>query len=116
MSARYGGYVAWRTVVDERELSPAGFAALDDALTYYVRPGSHALTYPIPNYDGAVAPGHRLMNLVWYRNVPDGEPLAALLTDRSGRRREVSVPPGAVRDEFLAELRATAEKDLPPAL
>jgi 2,6-dihydroxypyridine 3-monooxygenase len=113
---RYGGYVAWRTVVDEADLSPVTFAALDDSLTYYVRPGTHALTYPIPNYDGAVEPGHRLMNLVWYRNVPEGRPLTDLLTDRSGRQRDVSLPPGAVRDEFLAELRATAVSDLPPAL
>jgi 2,6-dihydroxypyridine 3-monooxygenase len=113
---RYGGYVAWRTVVDEADLSPQTFAALDDSLTYFVRPGTHALTYPIPNYDGAVLPGHRLMNLVWYRNVPGGRPLADLLTDRSGRQRDVSLPPGAVRDEFLAELRATAVSDLPPAL
>lgn len=113
---RYGGYVAWRTVVDEADLSPETFAALDDSLTYFVRPGTHALTYPIPNYDGAVLPGHRLMNLVWYRNVPGGRPLADLLTDRSGRQRDVSLPPGAVRDEFLAELRATAISDLPPAL
>jgi 2,6-dihydroxypyridine 3-monooxygenase len=113
---RYGGYVAWRGVVDEAELTPETFATLDDSLTYYVRPGTHALTYPIPNYDGAVEPGRRLMNLVWYRNVPDGRPLADLLTDRSGRQRDVSVPPGAVRDEFLAELRATAMSDLPPAL
>jgi 2,6-dihydroxypyridine 3-monooxygenase len=113
---RYGGYVAWRGVVDEAELSPETFAALDDSLTYFVRPGTHALTYPIPNYDGAVEPGHRLMNLVWYRNVAEGRPLADLLTDRSGRQRDVSLPPGAARDEFLAELRATALSDLPPAL
>ncbi|SFL49755.1 FAD-dependent monooxygenase [Geodermatophilus ruber] len=113
---RYGGYVAWRAVVDERELSPATFAALDDSLTYFVRPGTHALTYPIPHYDGAVEPGRRLMNLVWYRNVPDGEPLADLLTDRSGRRREVSLPPGAVREEHLADFAATAAARLPPPL
>ena len=112
---RYGGYVAWRGVVDEQDLSPKTFAALDDSLTYWFRPGTHALSYPIPNYDGAVAPGHRLMNLVWYRNVPEGEPLADLLTDRSGRRRDVSLPPGAVRDEHLAELRAAAAT-LPPPL
>ena len=113
---RYGGYVAWRGVVDERELSPATFAALDDSLTYYVRPGTHALTYPIPHYDGAVEPGHRLMNLVWYRNVPEGPALADLLTDRSGKRRDVSLPPGAVRDEHLADFRATAREQLPPPL
>jgi 2,6-dihydroxypyridine 3-monooxygenase len=113
---RYGGYVAWRGVVDEKDLTPATFAALDDSLTYYVRPGTHALTYPIPNYDGAVEPGRRLMNLVWYRNVPAGEPLADLLTDRSGRQREVSLPPGAVRDEYLADFRRTAVEQLPPAI
>jgi 2,6-dihydroxypyridine 3-monooxygenase len=111
---RYGGYVAWRGVVDERDLTAETLAALDDSLTYYLRPGMHALTYPIPHYDGAVDVGHRLMNLVWYRNVPDGEPLADLLTDRTGRRRDVSLPPGAVRDEHLEELRAAA-CDLPPA-
>jgi 2,6-dihydroxypyridine 3-monooxygenase len=112
---RYGGYVAWRGVVDEKDLTPDTFAALDDSLTYYFRPGTHALTYPIPHYDGAVEPRRRLMNLVWYRNVPEGQPLADLLTDRSGRQRDVSLPPGAVRDEHLAELRDAAAT-LPPPL
>jgi 2,6-dihydroxypyridine 3-monooxygenase len=53
---RYSGYVAWRAVVDERELSAATFGALDDSLTYYAGPGTHALTYPIPHYDGSVEP------------------------------------------------------------
>ncbi len=113
---RYGGYVAWRGVVDEKDLEPETFAALDDSLTYFFRPGTHALTYPIPNYDGAVEPGRRLMNLVWYRNVPEGQPLADLLTDRSGRQRDVSLPPGAVRDEYLADFRDTALAQLPPPI
>jgi 2,6-dihydroxypyridine 3-monooxygenase len=113
---RYGGYVAWRGVVDEKDLTAETFAALDDSLTYYVRPGTHALTYPIPNYDGAVEPGHRLMNLVWYRNVAAGEPLADLLTDRSGRQRDVSLPPGAVRDEHLEDFRRTAVEQLPSSI
>jgi 2,6-dihydroxypyridine 3-monooxygenase len=116
VAPRYGGYVAWRGVVDEKDLTPRTFAALDDSLTYWFHPGTHALTYPIPHYDGAVTPGHRLMNLVWYRNVPEGEPLADLLTDRSGRRRDVSLPPGAVRDVHLAELRDTAAEQLPPPI
>jgi 2,6-dihydroxypyridine 3-monooxygenase len=113
---RYGGYVAWRGVVDEKDLTPETFAALDDSLTYFFRPGTHALTYPIPNYDGAVEPGRRLMNLVWYRNVPEGQPLADLLTDRSGRQRDVSLPPGAVRDEYLTDFRDTAVAQLPPPI
>jgi 2,6-dihydroxypyridine 3-monooxygenase len=110
---RYGGYVAWRGVVDERELGSRTAAALDDAVTYHLGPGMHALTYPIPHHDGSVEPGRRLMNLVWYRNVPAGRPLAELLTDRWGTRRDVSLPPGSVRDEQVAELRATAAAVLP---
>jgi 2,6-dihydroxypyridine 3-monooxygenase len=102
--------------VDEQELTPATFAALDDSLTYFAGAHTHALTYPIPNYDGAVEPGRRLMNLVWYRNVPAGEALTDLLTDRSGRPRDVSLPPGAVRDEHLAAFRDAARADLPPAI
>jgi 2,6-dihydroxypyridine 3-monooxygenase len=113
---RYGGYVAWRGVVDERDLTPETFAALDDSLTYFAGPAMHALTYPIPHYDGAVEPGRRLMNLVWYRNVPAGGPLTDLLTDRGGKQREVSLPPGAVREEHLADFRDTARAQLPPAL
>lgn len=110
---RYGGYVAWRGVVEERDLTSATFAALDDSLTYHVGSGTHALTYPIPSYDGATAAGQRLMNLVWYRNVVDGAALDDLLTDRSGSRRDVSVPPGAVRDEHVEALHVAAS-DLPP--
>ncbi|MCV2488847.1 FAD-dependent monooxygenase [Geodermatophilus sp. YIM 151500] len=112
----YGGYVAWRGVVDERELAPETFAALDDALTYHVQPHTHVLTYPIPHYDGGVAPGRRLMNVVWYRNVAEGRPLDELLTDREGRRRDVSLPPGAARDEVVAEVRSTAAATLPPPI
>ena len=45
-----------------------------------------------------------------------GERLAALLTDTSGRQRSLSVPPGAIADRFVDELRAAAERDLPAAV
>lgn len=106
--SRYAGYVAWRAVVGESELTTSTRAILDNSLTYYVHPGGHALIYPIPNYDGSVETGHRLMNLVWYRNVAAGVPLDQLLTDRHGRRRGVSLPPGAVRPEYVDELRIAA--------
>lgn len=110
----YSGYVAWRGVVAEDELTKATFTALDDSLTYHVRPHSHALTYPIPHYDGSVQPGHRLVNLVWYRNVAAGTPLRELLIDTAGRRRDVSLPPGALRPEYVEELHAAARSELPP--
>jgi 2,6-dihydroxypyridine 3-monooxygenase len=104
----YAGYVAWRGTVPERDLSPATRDLLGDAITYQVLPGSHALGYPIPALDGALSEGNRLINTVWYVNVPDGEPLEALMTDRGGIRRPVSLPPGAATGEAVAGMRQAA--------
>lgn len=113
---QYAGYVAWRGVTDERDLTPATLRRLGDALTYVVRPRSHILTYPIPNLDGGLAPGHRLANFVWYRNAAEGAVLDDLLTDATGRRRDASVPPGAAPDHHVDELRASAAAQLPTAV
>lgn len=113
---RYAGYVAWRAVVEERVLERATLDLLGDSLTYFIGTRSHALAYPIPDLDGSVRPGRRLINLVWYRNAAPGGELDGLLTDRTGRRREVSVPPGMVGDAQLEAVRAEAVRTLPEAL
>lgn len=115
VSPRYAGYVGWRGVVPEARLTASTYEALHDALTYQLLPASHLLVYPIPGQDGAVQPGRRLMNLVWYRNVAEDD-LPALLTDRAGQRRSVSLPPGAARDDVLGELRQAAAAHLAPPL
>jgi 2,6-dihydroxypyridine 3-monooxygenase len=104
----YAGYVAWRGTVPERSLSPATRMALDDALIYQVLAGSHILVYPIPALDGSLAPGDRLINVVWYVNVAAGQDLDRLMTGRDGIRRAVSLPPGAATDEAVAAMRRTA--------
>lgn len=111
----YAGYVGWRGTVAEADLEPSSARAAGEAIVYHLLRDSHILTYPIPNHDGAVEPGRRLINFVWYRNVPEGPALEALMTDRSGRPRPLSLPPGAVRPEHVAELHAAAEQ-LPPLL
>ncbi len=111
---RYAGYVGWRGVAPERDLSDSTRALMGDAINYRLLGDSHILTYPIPSYDGDVRPGRRLINFVWYRNVPAGPALDELLTDVHGDRRALSVPPGAVREQFVAELRQTAREALPP--
>jgi 2,6-dihydroxypyridine 3-monooxygenase len=109
---RYAGYVAWRGLVPERELGGQA-AALADAITYYVCANSHILVYPIPGMDGSVRPHDRLINFVWYRNYLPGGELTDLMTDRDGRLREVSLPPGAPRPVHIEEMRATAAARLP---
>ena len=110
---QYAGYVAWRGVVAETELSAATRATFDDAITYYVYANSHVLVYPIPGRDGSVVPGERLINIVWYRNYAPGDDLDDLLLDDFGTRREVSIPRGSLRPEHIAEGRATASARLP---
>jgi 2,6-dihydroxypyridine 3-monooxygenase len=112
----YSGYVAWRGTMPESALSPATFAALSDAITYQVLPGSHILVYPIPAASGSVVPGQRLMNFVWYRNVAAGAEFDDLMTDSTGIRRPVSLPPGTARAEFVDRLRADAAARLAPVI
>jgi 2,6-dihydroxypyridine 3-monooxygenase len=63
-----------------------------------------------------VAPGDRLLNFVWYRNYLAGSDLDDVLTDDSGLRREISIPPGAASERHVAEMRATARARLPSAM
>jgi 2,6-dihydroxypyridine 3-monooxygenase len=109
----YAGYVAWRGMTPEADLEPGARAALGGAITYYVYANSHVLLYPIPAADGTVHPGERLINVVWYRNYLPGGDLSDLMTDGSGNRHEHSLPPGAVRPDHVAEMRATAQARLP---
>src|SRR3954452_22205949 len=113
---RYAGYVAWRGTVVEHDLGAATLDALLGAITYHLMPHSHFLTYPIPGADGSVEEGRRLTNWLWYRNVAAGEALDALMTDRGGVRRPVSLAPGGVRREHLDRLRAEAAERLPAPL
>ena len=114
--ARYAGYVAWRATIPESELTPASFEALRDSLTYCLLPAGHVLVYPIPSLDGALEPGRRLANLVWYHNYEEGDALDDLMTDRSGRRQESSLPPGTVRTGHVAWAKAFADAHMAPAI
>lgn len=109
----YAGYVCWRGMVPEQAFDAKTRSIFDDAITYYVYANSHALVYPIPGPDGSVKKGERLFNLVWYRNYLEGNDLDDLMTDNTGQRREISLPPGAVSDRHVAELRAVAAARLP---
>lgn len=112
--ARYAGYVAWRATVPESGLTPASFDALCDSITYNLLPSGHVLVYPIPGLDGALEPGRRLANLVWYHNYEEGDALEDLMTDRSGRRQTLSLPPGTVRAGHVAWAREFAAAHMAP--
>jgi 2,6-dihydroxypyridine 3-monooxygenase len=113
---QYAGYVAWRGMVPERDLPPAIAAMYDDSVVYHVFTNSHIVLYPIPGPGGSVTRGERLINFVWYRNYAAGDELHNLLVDTAGVHHDMSLPPGAVRAEHVAEMRATAMGRLPDAI
>ena len=113
---RYSGYVAWRGMAPENEISTEAREILGDSLTYHVYANSHILVYPIPGLDGEVEPGKRLINFVWYRNYTSGGDMEDLLTDNNGEQRDVSIPPGAVAAHHVAEMKAHAAARLPKSI
>ena len=114
--ARYAGYVAWRATVPESDLSSASFETLRDSITYGLLPAGHVLVYPIPSVDGALAPGRRLANLVWYHNYEEGDALDDLMTDRFGQRQALSLPPGTARAEHVGWTKEFSSAHMAPAI
>ena len=115
-STQYAGYVAWRATVPESELTPESFEAFHDSIVYSLLPAGHILVYPIPNLDGAIEPGRRLANLVWYHNYEEGGALDGLMTDRFGQRHVLSLPPGKARAEPVAWTREYADVHMAPPI
>lgn len=110
----YAGYVVWRGFVSERELTPETVTTLDNGVNYCVTHQSHAAMYPIPDPLMREDAG-RFFNFVWYRNVTEGAELDAVMTDREGVTRPISLPSGSVQEHFARALKADARALLAPA-
>lgn len=111
----YAGYCALRGTVPEREASPAAHETFAHRFTFYHGPGVQILAYLIPGLHGAVEPGQRLINFVYYTNFPAGSPeLREILTDCHGRRHRVTMPPGLMDPKAWARQQAIARARLPP--
>src|SRR6266436_4595992 len=110
----YAGYVAWRGVVAENALSTALLETFLDKFTFFQMPRSHILCDAIPGADGSITKGKRRLNWGWYWNYCEADELPALLTDRTGRKRRTSVPPGMVCPEHWQKQMDIARALLSP--
>ena len=108
----YAGYVAWRAVVDEAALSRTTRAAICGHFAFCLPPGEQILGYPVSSLEDGTG-AKRSFNAVWYRPTPEAA-LHALLTDTGGIRHALSIPPGRIKAEVLAAMRADAERILAP--
>ncbi len=112
---KYAGYVAYRGLIPEKELTKEEVTFFADKFSIYHYANSHLLCYFVPGTHGELIPGNRLYNWVWYQNKSDDE-LAKLLTDKNGIRREYTMPAGYLSDKNRQELNALADVELPAIL
>lgn len=111
---KYSGYCALRGTLIESEASACARAAFSNRFTFFHSPGVQILAYLIPGKDGTVEPGQRLINFVYYTNFPEGSAeLEEIMTDKDGRRRQITVPPGVTSPAAWEKQRRLARERLP---
>jgi len=110
---QYAGYVAWRAMLDEREIPPAIHAELFDSYTYCLPDGELFLAYPVPGRNNETQPGQRAYNIVWYRPTRP-EVLADFCTDASGRKHGTAIAPPLIRPDVIARVKADARALVAP--
>jgi 2-polyprenyl-6-methoxyphenol hydroxylase-like FAD-dependent oxidoreductase len=113
---RYAGYVAWRGLAREREVVPVLGQELFDAFVFSLPPGEQFLGYPVAGPNNDLRPQHKSWNIVWYRPAEAAGELGELLTDVTGHRHELSIPPPLIRPTVIAAMRAAASRLLPARL
>ncbi|WP_321960574.1 FAD binding domain-containing protein [Paraburkholderia sp. J7] len=110
----YAGYIAWRGLVDERDLSRETWEALFDKFGFCLPPGEQMLGYPVAGPGNSTEPGHRRYNFVWYRPTDEATTLRELLTDATGKCHPNGIPPHLIRPSVLADVREAAHELLAP--
>ncbi|KAJ9606295.1 hypothetical protein H2200_009256 [Cladophialophora chaetospira] len=117
VSRKYAGYCVIRGTVPENEASEEAKKVFVERFTFFHAPGIQNLTYTIPGTDGAMEPGRRLLNFVWYTNFPEGEQdLEEVMTDVDGKRRRITIPPGMMRPAAWEMVKKRGRDRLPPQM
>lgn len=114
VAPQYAGYVGWRGLVEEADLSDQ---VREDVLPYFsfgLPPREQMVAYPVASQDGACAPGQRRLNFVWYRPAEESTTLRQMLTDTSGRIWAEGIPPPHIRAEVREQARRAAREVLAP--
>lgn len=114
---KYAGYCVIRGTVPETEATQAARDVFCERFCFFHAPGIQNLTYTIAGQNGDTRPGHRLLNFVWYANFPEGEPeLEQIMTDKDGRRRRITIPPGMISWDAWEMLKQKGHSRLPPQM
>jgi 2-polyprenyl-6-methoxyphenol hydroxylase-like FAD-dependent oxidoreductase len=116
VAPRYAGYVAWRGVIEESEMTASEHALLFGRMCFALPEGELLLALGMPGRDADTRPGHRRYYWIWFRPADEAHALRALCTDATGRCHGSSIPPHLVRAEVVCDLQQAAEASIAPAL
>lgn len=110
---QYAGYVAWRGLVEESDLTAETHAALFGRFGFCLPMQEQMLGYPVAGANNALKSGERRYNFVWYRPADQAE-LRRLSTDESGKVHDNGIPPPLIRKSIVDEMRSAAGNCLAP--
>lgn len=109
---KYRGYMLWRGLLPEAEMSDAAFIENTmPRIAYTHLPGDFVI-YLVPGLDGSVEKGRRLFNWAAYIPVAQ-EKLPEFMIDRDANFHSGSIPPGKMRPEEEKRLKQLMRHNLP---
>ena len=113
---QYAGYVGWRGVVNEEEISKNSLETLSNYFIVVLPYNQQIASYPIAGEGkNPFKIGERRINWIWYKPVPQNL-LQEILLGKSGQQFEDGIPPNEIREEIVNDLFKEAEEKLPPQL
>ena len=112
VTPQYAGYVVWRALASEADFPADVHRQVFDTFGFFIPNGTQIIGYPIAGPNNDLRPGHLRYNFVWYARVAPDD-LDDMLTDASGLRHEISIPPPLVRNDVLQRMEADANARLP---
>ena len=107
VEARYAGYIAWRGIMEERDLPASIQRDLFDKIAFSFPEREMSLAMPVPGHGDDTRPGHRRYYFIWYRPA-DAAALRDLCTDANGVHHLMSIPPPLIRADVIARTKEEA--------
>lgn len=109
---KYRGYVLWRGLINESKLKSESPLKDEILRLSYIRKPGHNVVYFIPNQEGSIKKGERVVNWAAYIEVALNE-LDELMTDKNGKVRQGTLPPGEMTDKNEKKLKQFLKKHVP---
>jgi 2-polyprenyl-6-methoxyphenol hydroxylase-like FAD-dependent oxidoreductase len=107
VAPRYADYVAWRGIVEEKDVAPSTVDAIGEGAVHCFPDRGMLLAMAVPGASEDMRPGHRRIYFIWYKPVGRGE-RDDLFTDADGISHGVSIPPPLIRTELVRRMQAEA--------